>query len=430
MEKSALAAFLPLVLLGFVLLAWSCCLPAALTWQHNGADGGDWATAALRRTLPHPPGAPLYHLLTRLVVRLPLDPARSLSALSAGMAGLSAALLSAALLSEGASLAWGAGLLLAAAPAFASQALIVEVYTTAALIMALLVYLVRRSAPPWLIGLGWGLGLGVHLTLALAGFWLVLTLDSRRARVTLLSVAAWVALLIYALLVPYLGRGAPSPWADMTTLRGWWAYVSAELYHGYVFSLPWSAWPQRLLASLGWWIRQWTPLAALGLLGGWRRSLSSAEKGAWLSLVAISLYMMGYNVSDAWVQGIAFLPLSFWLAVRGWSTWLRDRGHWLWVLVPLLAWALTMPGLCLHGADEAWRWAEATLRQAPPQALLCTHADGDTFALWYAQARGLRPDVRVVDVDLLAYAPYRRYLSLAEEGALSGCQDVYGMGGP
>ncbi len=430
MEKGALTAFLPLVLFLGLLAVWFWGLPCSLTWFHNAADGGDWAAAALKSSLPHPPGAPLYHLLTRLLIRLPLEPARALSGFSAFMAALSAALLAAAYLPQNPALALGAGLLLAAAPAFASQAVIVEVYTTAACFMAWLLYLTRRSAPAWLVGLAWGLGLGVHLTLAAAGFWLMLTMDSRRARLVLLSVAGLVAGLQYAWLVPLLGRGAPSPWADLHSLQGWWAYVSADLYHGYVFTLPWAAWPQRLLAGLAWWARQVTPLGALLMVNAGRYPLTRAEKGAWISLGTISLYAWGYNVADAWTQLVAYLPLAVGLVVTGWSRTGTPWRRWeraLWLLIPTLAWILSVPPLFLRGADEAARWAEATLQAAPPASVLCTQADGATFALWYAQARGLRLDVLVVDVDLLAYGPYQSYLrqqGFSPENVLRRCQFV------
>ena len=429
MEKGTLKSLLPLVVFLGLLAVWLWGLPRSLTWSHNAADGGDWAAAALRSSLPHPPGAPLYHLLTRLLVRLPLEPARALSGVSAFMAALSAALLAAAFLPQSPALALGAGLLLAAAPAFASQAVIVEVYTTAACFMAWLVYLTRRAAPAWLVGLVWGLGLGVHLTLAAAGFWLMMTMDSRRARGVLLGVAGLVAGLQYAWLVPFLGRGAPSPWVDLRSLQGWWAYVSAELYHGYVFSLPWNAWPQRLLAGLAWWVRQVTPLGALVMVHAWRYPLTRTEKGAWISLGLISLYAWGYNVPDAWTHLVAYLPLAVGLVATGWSSIGTPWRRWereLWLLIPALAWILSVPPLLLRGADEAARWAEDTLQSAPPAAVLCPCADGTTFALWYAQARGLRPDVLVVDVDLLAYGPYQSYLSRQgfSASALRRCQPV------
>lgn len=411
MEKGALI----LSVAGLLLLLGVSCLPASLTWAHGGADGGDFAAAALRGSLPHPPGAPVYHLLTRLVVRLPGDPARHLSVFSLLMAVASAALLTAALLPTDARLAWLAGMLLGLAPAFASQALIVEVYTTAALFMALLVLLVRRAAAPWLVGLVWGLGLGVHLSLAGAVVWLGLTMDSRRARLMLLGVALLVAGLIYSSGVLALGRGAPSPWADLSSVAGWWTYVSAFLYRGYVFGLPLHAWPQRLLAALSWWTRQFTPVGALFLLGGLRRSMSRAELGAWVSLGMVTLYSIGYNTIDAWVNLVAYLPLAATLMAAGWmrlpEQWRRRA--WLPVLmIVLMAAGWTLPQVCIRGADEAARWAEAALKAAPPGATLTTHADGETFALWYVQALGVRPDVCVVDADLLGYAPYVNYLKL------------------
>lgn len=412
MEKGALII---LSVAGLLLLLGVPCLPTSLTWAHNGADGGDFAAAALRASLPHPPGAPLYHMLTRLVVRLPGDPARNLSAFSLLMAITSAALVTAALLPTNAPLAWAAGMLLGLAPALASQALIVEVYTTAAAFMALLVLLVHRGTTPWLIGLVWGLGLGVHLSLAGAVFWLGLTMNSRRARLTLLGLGFLVAGFIYSSGVLVLGRGAPSPWANFSTLAGWWAYVSAALYRGYVFGLPLSAWPQRLLAALSWWARQFTPLGALLLLMGLRRPISRAELGAWLSLGMATLYSIGYNTVDAWVNLVAYLPLAATLMASGWtrlSERLRRRAWMLALLVVALAAVWTLPQVCLRGADEAARWAEATLAAAPPGATLTTHADGETFALWYLQALGVRPDVCVVDADLLGYAPYVNYLKL------------------
>lgn len=423
MEKGALI-FLA------VLLFWAPCLPASLTWAHAGADGGDWAAAALRGALPHPPGAPLYHLLTRLFVRLPGDPAHNLSLLSLLMAALSAALVTAALTPLGTAPALGTGMLLALSPALASQSLIVEVYTTAAACMAALVYLSRRAAPPWLLGLVWGLGLSVHFSLVWAVFWLFLMRATWRERLTLLSVALVVALAMYSSALLILGRGAPSPWAELSTPAGWWTYVSATLYHGYLFALPLASWPQRLLAGLGWWARQFTPLGALLILVGGRRPLPRAERGAFLSLLAATFYSLGYNTPDAWVNLVAYLPLAATLLASGWQRVDARLRRWKWpwlALVVCFAALVTRPQVCLRGADEAARWAAATLEAAPDDAVLCSHADGATFALWYAQALGLRPDVQVLDVDLLAYAPYRRYLvaqGLVPETAIASCVDV------
>jgi hypothetical protein len=63
----------------------------------------------------------------------------------------------------------------------------------------------------------------------------------------------------------------------------------------------------------------------------------------------------------------------------------------------------------VSGDQVALRWAEQTLLDAPPDAVLLTDQDGHLFTLWYAQGvLGARPDLAVVDVDLWAYEPYRR----------------------
>src|SRR4051794_18868150 len=50
---------------GLVLwLYWMSAAPA-LTWAHDGADGGDLMAAAVVNGVPHPAGYPLYTLLLR-----------------------------------------------------------------------------------------------------------------------------------------------------------------------------------------------------------------------------------------------------------------------------------------------------------------------------------------------------------------------------
>jgi hypothetical protein len=61
---------------------------------------------------------------------------------------------------------------------------------------------------------------------------------------------------------------------------------------------------------------------------------------------------------------------------------------------------------------EAQAFVARTLEDAAPGAVILTAGDGPTFALWYA-VYGLaqRPDVAPVNVNLLAFAWYRRALA-------------------
>ena len=453
----ALAATLSLAL-------YAVTLAPDLTWSHWGADGGDFVTAALTGRVPHPPGAPVYMLLADIFVRLPWGtPAWRLNLLSAVMGAGAVTGVTATLLrstrESGAALV--AGLALACAPLFWSQALITEVTTTAAFFAAWALFLAAGPAPgedspgrALAAGLVWGLGVAVHpilvfLAPVLGGRW--------RGKARGLLVAGFFSGLLPYVLLPLRGTW-PQPWADMSSLAGWWDFVSARLYQGYVFGLPWAAWPRRGLAAATLLARQFTPVGALlALWGGyclWERKPRVAV-GMALAVIGVGFYAVGYNTADSLVYFVPFLPLAaLWLgeglagsfcgsvrrpatakggafcgSVRrpatakggsfcgsvsvsfGRKAQMRPatarevagRGipAAVWLLLPALSLLWHWPALDLSHDWTARRWLERTLAEAPPDAVLVTSQDAHTFALWYAQAGlGLRPDVSVVDRDL------------------------------
>ncbi|MEA3309230.1 MAG: DUF2723 domain-containing protein, partial [Chloroflexota bacterium] len=301
-----------------------------------------------------------------------------------------------------------AGLALACAPLFWSQSLITEVSTTAAFFAAWALFLAVGATPGedssgWALaaGLAWGLGVAVHpilvfLAPVMWGCW------RGKARGWLLA-GFLVGLLPYALL-PLRGTW-PQPWADMRSLAGWWDFVSARLYRGYVFSLPWHEWPRRLLSAATLLARQFTPVgAALALWGGyrlWERERKIAV-GMVLAVIGAGFYAMGYNTTDSLVYFVPFLPLAaLWLG-EGFAE-VSGRGvpAAVWLLLPALSLLWHWSSLDLSHDWTARRWLERTLAEAPPDAVLVTSQDAHTFTLWYAQAGlGLRPDVSVVDRDL------------------------------
>ena len=59
-------------------------LAPTITWRNEGADSGDFVTAAVTFGIPHPPGYPLYTLIAAGFARLPLaEPARGVNLFSA-----------------------------------------------------------------------------------------------------------------------------------------------------------------------------------------------------------------------------------------------------------------------------------------------------------------------------------------------------------
>jgi hypothetical protein len=437
----------PMAVVAILFTVYGLTMAPTITWAHYGADGGDLVTAVVRGSLPHPPGFPTYLLLGTLFMQLPLrDPAWRMNLMSAVMAAGAAGLVVAGMghvpplasrkpahtgprrrdprhQPHTSGVAVCAGLVLGVAPLFWSQALIAEVYAPAAFFSALVVLLVLRNSPAWLLGLVWGMGLGLHPTLVFLApllMWRAWNEQGRTARVVVLVQIGLVALLVWGTVygpVLLAWAGVRSPWGDLSSGAGWWALISARIYRQYLFALPLTALPQRLLAWMGLLARQFTPvgavLAGLGVMVLWQsQRLLALTSG--LTVGLFSLYAIGYNTADSLVYLAVALPVAaLWLTAG-----LEQAGAWLERRLPWSTWAMWLLPLAqvfflwgrmdVSGDQVALRWAERTLLDAPPEAVLLTDRDGHLFTLWYVQgALGVRPDVAVVDVDLWAYEPYR-----------------------
>ncbi len=423
-----------------LVLIYLLTMPPTITWFHHGLDSGELATAVAQGSIPHPPGFPTYLVLGGVFNLLPWgEPAWRLNLMSATLAAGAAGLTALAVRKTGACTqsptrnlqlavcvapictALGLGL----APLFWSQALITEVYAPAAFFTALVTYLALGTGSAWMLGLVWGVGIGAHPTLLFMApvvAWRVWesggTRWCRLIQVALPTLLGWG--IMYGPVL--LARGdVPSPWGDVSTFEGWWALVSARMYHGYLFGLPLPAWPQRVLAWAGLLARQFTPVGATLAVLGWtylwreRRALALASA---LAFGAFSLYAIGYNTRDSLVYLVVVLPLiALWLGIgllRA-ANWLTRRVRWgagLLLLLPVLQALLFWGQVNLSDDRMATEWARQVLQPAPPQAIVLTDQDGDTFALWYVHhVLGVRPDVTIVDVDLWAQEPYRRMMS-------------------
>jgi hypothetical protein len=421
-------------------LVFLAVMPPSLTWAHYGADGGDLATAIVRGALPHPPGFPAYLVAGDLFARLPFgEPAWRLSVMSAMFAAGAVALTIATARRAGVNTiaAMTAGLSLAFAPLFWSQAIIVEVYACAAFFAALLLFLAARDAPVWVRGLVLGIATGAHPILV---FFFPVLIEAREPTLRISNFASRFIGALVGLLIGWLAMyggvvrvlpGVPSPWGDVSTLAGWWSFVSGELYRGYVFALPLPDLLPRLAAFAALMTRQYTPLGALLALIGiaplWRarRDLALASL---TTFAFVALFAIGYNTADSFVYLSIALPLAaLWLAfglsrimhyLIGDTQYATRHTYSVFrvaccvvLLLPLAQLVLFYSEMDLRADRSAVQWAERILRAAPPRAVLLTERDAHTFTLWYAHdALNARPDVIVLDRDLWMYAPYRQMM--------------------
>lgn len=421
-----------------------------LTLQHGGSDGGELAVAVYTLGIPHPTGYPTYILLAQIARLFPWGtPAGRLNLFSALAGTLTigwATLIAGEFFQEEkfSALVAGltAGLSLAVSGLFWSQAVIAEVYTLHTLFLALSLWLLlrwRRRGSVYLplAGLSLGLGLGNHLTLLflLPGVLLFLLLSGRRPTWT---EALGGSLLFLAGLSVYLYlplRAAADPWLNWGDPRNWeafWSHVSAAAYRGFFFQRPWAEVVGNASAAVGFLLRDFAPrglvlgLAGLFLLGrrdgrtlllllfpaslGFLLAITYGGTGSEVHLLPLYLaWALGYGTTAGALA--AFLQGRFGL-----------RAASLALLLPLLCLLLIVPGWgrwSLHDDSGPLPELRSILEHLPPDGLLLTEQDEQTFPLWYAQVvEGIRPDVAIVDVRLLRWPWYRQQLPLRYPGLL------------
>lgn len=400
------------------LVVFRLTLAPDLTWANYGVDGGELITAVATRGLPHPPGYPLYRLLTAPLAHLPLGGlvAYRFNLFSAVCVALAAGLVAAASRQMPAPdsspqqqriTAVAVGLAFAFAPLVWGQALITEVYGLALLLLAAFLWALLGQRPSWFTGLLLGLSLTAHLS---AGLLLPLALaQTPRANWGRLLAGFALGLLPFAAL-PWLAHPAsPVVWGDPHTLSGWWWLVSGQLYGGYLFSLPPAAWLPRLAAWGPQLLTQFTWAGLPLLLAGLFLLPASHKRAAIASLataVFITLFAFTYRPDDAILYTLpALLLLSVWLTPA-----LRRLG-WAALLLPLILLLIHFNGQNLRADDAVRTRGEALLTAVPTQAILETPGDPTIFALWYFQhVEGQRPDIILVDAALFAHDWYRARL--------------------
>ncbi len=448
-----------------------------ITWAHGGADGAELSAAAAVLGIAHPPGYPLYTMLAHLFALLPVgEIAFRVGLLSAASAALGVGLAAAVTYQlsanrmelearskepEGLSTqhsalstyppspiphpptrssvlaAAAAGLTLATAPLYWSQATIAEVYALdAAFVLGTIALLAawrpgRDSLLPPL-ALLFGLGLGDHLTLlflAAAASVYVVTTDPhvlQRRAALLIAGAFLVGLSVYVYLPIRAAADPPLNWGQPDTLSRFLDHVTGRMYQGYLGWQSVSQFAARLPVIARLLIQQLTlpglALAFLGLvtLSARRRAFSRMLLGY---ILATALFTLLYNAKDGEVYllpVVLVLVPCLGLGITEVASYPWGRVLGLAALIAIPAWQIGTYFEEMDVSDDhaATSYARETLASAPPGAVLATEEDEQTFALWYTQiVDGLRPDVTVVDVRLRHFDWYRTQVERRHPGA-------------
>jgi hypothetical protein len=433
---------IPPILLAFSLFfIYLRTLAPGLTWANDGADGGDFITAAATNGIAHPTGYPVYLLLAKLFQALPVGSLAFRTNLLSALAAVLAAVLVYGILvwlpASPVAGNWLAGLIagysFGISPLLWSQAVITEVYTVQAAFAALSVFL--TLAPPTFLSRTWldrlrglvlGLAMGNHLTsiflippALLAATWKDRwKFDGR----SLLRLSAWIGagLLVY-LLVPIRAlSNSPVKWGNPVNLRQFIWLVTGELYQRNLLDLTGAGLLERTQAWATLLLQQFAlpgvVLALMGLIYFFKPSRLYFLT-AW-NVILFSAFAIFYASFDSYVYLIpAFLSFAIWigLGMGGILQWLTGRfarslqtvilGSFfcLLVILTLSRWSTVDAA---HD-QRAEQFGAHVMESFPPNTLVFAEDDRTSFALWYFHfALKQRPDLIVLTTGLLRYDWY------------------------
>lgn len=348
----------------------------------DSIDGSEFAVAAERMAVSHPPGYPLLLFLLRILPGSGYASCRFLSALFASAAVLAAsAWARASGRSEGSSLAVSA-ILVFSAPVF-SQMNCVEVHP-----LAIVLTLLALSAPggplsPYCFSLA---VFGGHPAALLAA---PLAL-ARTARLTALSVLLAAVPATLTLYTPIVAPGSePMHYGRPASVEGVAAYLT--LYRGRL-SLPDPAFPAELVSGFG-------PVTAgvmalfLAFSGRLRRAEATALA---ISILALSCYRMPDKGSLLWVLPVILLPAM----ARGFDR-MAGRGAAAAGAAAVLVAASAASGLLRSDRTRdvaACLGSRDMLRGAPFEAVFCTIGHDAFYAAYNTDLDDVRPDIIPADM--------------------------------
>jgi len=408
-------------------------------------DDGDFLTAMATGGIPHPTGYPLFVLLGRGLLALPLGPSVSpafrVNLMTAFFGAVSVALLFrfvALVLGSGRRwVAVAAALTLAWSPTLWQQSLSCEVYTLACAFSAGLLFLAARlketngdATVLRALAFTYGLALTNHLTLALflPGFFAFAVYCRPRLFREAGLLASLVALFVlplglYAYLPWAASHNPPVSWGNPYNWANFKAHVTGETFRDRMFSGPDVASRQfaLYLSSL---LSEWgLPLLAVGAVGVLAGLRNPSRRAVVLLAVSVAVadivYAINYDVFDisvyflpSYFAGAFFAALGLDALANAGAQYLAHRnadaeqgdvnrqtvgaarvGVALCCFLPLL----TLAGN-FRASDKSANFLEDDfsaniLRSAPPNAIVVLSSNA-TFTLWYRRfVLHERPDV-------------------------------------
>lgn len=412
------------------LFAASCLLVVytlTLTRTVGLIDSGELATGCYRLNILHPTGYPLYTVLGRLISLLPFGTVITRVALLSAVLAASGAGIVVALcrrVGAGPVSAVVTGLVIGLSLPVWGNANDAEVYALSFLLLALLWLAVSSASlrtAPAIVGYLAGLALANHMMAVMTLLGLVAVVVWHRRKVSgraLLVFAVFfvVGTSVYLFLSLRARAGPLFPWGDPKTLERFVWHVTGRQYQVWMFSASLPEVLRNVLSGIQIIGRSFVwvllPVAGFGWLLLGRRN-PALTAGVTLTVVLTLVYAANYNIPDIDAYYIpALVALTIPTAV-GLDWFERRIGRLAVLLLTLAVLPAALNWRWVDRSDDrvAYQYALVTLASAAPNATIITDWwDLYSPVMYLQQVEGLRPDVCIVDKELLRRSWYLRRL--------------------
>lgn len=427
-------------------LVYISIAPTRLTNSNFGSDAGDFLAAILTHGIPHPTGYPTYVLLGMITQNIPISTPvfrgvlESLvpAALAAGLlTGWLAFVIGAKTITQRAA-AVVAGLAWGITPLLFSQAVIVEVHSLQSLIGVIVLWWITLNLQEqpqihrnWILCLSFliGVGLGNHLTIVLIApaMLIALIFSKKNTGNWKLLVAQLTLMLVGSLVYLYLPLSAraypPINWGNPQTMSGFIWEVTGNPYKGLVFHTETTILWDRIRSVASLLLDEFGPIGLIAGVIGLLQFSFHMKVLRWILVWIFVIYFVfaiGYSSQDSVSYLLpAVMVFAIWLSlaipVISGIRWNRVPLGLLLSLTLVVSLLLRIPSTRVRVdprlADQPARFAEQFLRDAPPNAIVNTSTDQDSFPLWFYHFGLLeRPDLRVIVLPLTQFVWYQETL--------------------
>jgi hypothetical protein len=402
-----------------------------------GFDSAELATGVFSSGIVHPPGFPLYMLIGRVFILLPIgEVAYRLNLMSAFFASCTVVLLYlvARKLIENRLLAFAGSTIFAFSVAFWQMALVTEVYTlhTALLALCLLMVLKWDSEGDVkflaLFSFIYGLSLANHTSTILffPGFCLMIISSRHWDWKKSWIIPCMLAVLLIGLLpyayFPIVAQSEPVlDYTDhydvnLSSFSGIWWMASAQTYRFFAFGYGLDEMPGEFFSFGSYLWRNFLGVGVLiGILGVswlWRRRRWLAL-GLLVSFAAAVIFYANYRVIDKDTMFLpAYLIWALFVAagLKQANDWLQNARLTGWpAAISRVAGGVLLAAMLLAGVALNWRWvdmhdaheyeefAESILQEAEPASIIIAPWSQAAVLEYYQIVESRRPDLMLVN---------------------------------